>query len=116
MALDKEPVPKGEEEVRVPSSWHCHLIDTFFIEQVLLILTMPGNRTTQFCQRGCAKTCEQLRRMVWCECCASKKMDSLRAEMAMIMVKVRHSSAANCSRGKLRVHILGVPRNMAGGQ
>lgn len=52
---------------------------------------------------------------MWYECCASKKMDSLRAEMAMIMVKVRHSSEVNCSREKLRVHILGVPRNMAGG-
>ena len=115
--MDKEPVPKGVEEVRAPPLWHCHPIDTFFIEQLLLILTMPGNGSTWFCKRGYAKTCQQLRRIVCCEGCASKERDSLKAEMAMVMVKVGHSFAASCSRGKLRAHIiLGAPGNMADGQ
>lgn len=94
MVLHKKPVPKSVE-VRVTPLWPCHPIHTFFIEQVLLILTMPGNGTTWFCRRGCAKMCEQLRMIVWYEGCASKERDSLRAKMAMVMVKVGHGSAAS---------------------
>lgn len=106
VVLNKEPLPKGVEEVTalqfVSLSFNWHI---FYWASAVYLALCQTHRTTRFCQRSCAKTCEQVRRAAWCDGCTSKEKDSLRTEMAMVTVKVGHSSVASYSKGKLRAQV-----------